>query len=124
MSYREDLQRRLQGAPFSLAAIARAAGVSREWVSKARSGQAHKITPETAARIQQAIDQLVAQALRGERQHHPGIEALAANRHLRARHHVTEREIEQLREIRTTRPIQTEMAALMMVMALRMEPPH
>lgn len=123
MSYREDLKRRLQGIPFSMAAVARTAGVSREWVSKARSGHAHKITPETAQRIHQAIDELVAQALRGERQQHPGIEALAANRNLMARHHISAGELEQLREIRMSRPIQDEMAALMMVMALRMEPP-
>lgn len=124
MAYREDLARRLKQVPFTLATIAREAGVSREWVSKARNAKAHTVTPETAQRIGEAIDRLTALALAsGEvsRQHHPGVEGLAENGDLMRRHHVSDAEISWLRSLVTPEPIRTEQAAVMFVIALRFD---
>lgn len=81
MDYREELARRLERVPFSARQIAGLAGVSPAWVAKAKKREAHKITLETAQRINAAIDKLAEQA-QGKPAHdptvHPGIEALVA----------------------------------------------
>lgn len=78
--------------PFSAAQIAREAGLSREWVAKARKGNAYKIGWDTAQRIHAAIDALAERASPQSEpvaapapQHHPGLKLLAADKPLCSR---------------------------------------
>ncbi len=86
MDYRRELAARLRQVPFSLAEIARRAGVTRSWVSQAKAGKAHNLREETARRIHAAIDELVAEAAEGQRRIiHPGLEELARPEHAAVR---------------------------------------
>lgn len=55
------------------------------------------------------------------RQYHPGVEALAADATLRARHHVTDAEIAALRRAVLDRPLDTATIAVMMLNVYRIQ---
>lgn len=102
MDYRKELAIRLAKVPFTAAAIARTAGLSREWVSKARRGRAPKLTLETAQKIHAAVDHLLSQAGSelAPAPDHPGVAELIASPELQRRHHVTTEELRDLAELR------------------------
>jgi transcriptional regulator with XRE-family HTH domain len=49
MDHRQELAARLKASPFTAAAVARATGLSREYVARIRQGKAPGLTLETAA---------------------------------------------------------------------------
>lgn len=130
MDFRAELQERLERVPFSAAQVARAAGLSREWVAKARKGKAYKIGWDTAQRIHSAIDALAEQAQpRGQEsppepqpQHHPGIDALHAILFGDPKQRITEAELDELRRSRPDEQIVMPGEALDLALVQRRSP--
>lgn len=125
MDFRAELQERLGRVPFTAAQVARAAGLSRDWVAKARKGTAYKIGWDTAQRIHAAIDALAEQAQPrvqepSPRPEHPGVERLALILQAAPGEAVSPEELDDLRTWQTPNgPIATPGEALDLLLARR-----
>lgn len=99
MDFREELARRLRRTSFSMAKIAKSADVSREWVSKAKSGRAHTVSEETADAIHRALNDLIERECRwnAEPLDHPVLKVLEADAQLRESLGLSAEDIEDLR---------------------------